>query len=358
MNNRIPAVTGAMFVVLAAGATSASADTVPCGQSEQSAVYETTVTPGTEPTYTQVKVIDVEGVPAVPAVPAVEEVSHIEHRLVTPATDGTPAVFEWVKVIDRAYVPAVPAVPAVYEDVKVIDVEAVPAVDGQHYSLKGNSGLDKDEVPPTPEEAPDLWQANTHDEPNGHYNSATDDDGTDYEPGESGLHFTSHGQYGEGKRDWFYFKAGTPAVEEVSHTEQRLVTPEVPGTPEVTELSHLEWQEVTPEVPGTDAVYEDVKVIDVAYVPEVPGTPAVEEVSHYEDVLVKEGTPATKSTVLVSEATPAGDPCAVPTSARFGGPSSLAQTGTDTVLLFGVGGALALAGAVLAGAAYRKNESA
>jgi hypothetical protein len=97
---------------------------------------------------------------------------------------------------------------AITHEVVVIDQEAIPS---QHYSLKGNSGIDTDETPVFPA---DYWQANTTQEPAGHYNSADQPDGSSYDEGESGLHYTSAGS--SGKRDWFYFQA---AVAEVSHTE-------------------------------------------------------------------------------------------------------------------------------------------
>lgn len=92
-------------------------------------------------------------------------------------------------------------------DVTVVDSEAVPA---QHYSLKGNSGIEKDEVPVFPA---DYWQANTSQEPHLNNPNVTWVD----EVG-SGLHYTSHDNngYGEGKRDWFYYQL---AVEEVTHVE-------------------------------------------------------------------------------------------------------------------------------------------
>ena len=356
MNKRIPALaTGAMFVAFGFGAAPASADSVPCGTPATDAVYKTEVTPGTEPVYDQIKVIDVAYVPAVPGVPAVEEVSHMETRIVTPAVPGTDAVYDWVKVIDVEAEPEVPGTPEVPEQSHFETKVITPAVEGQHYSLKGSSKLGKDEVPETPEVNPEIWQANTHDEPNGHYVSA-DDDGTEYVDGESGLHFTSHGPDGEGNRDWFYFKAGTPAVTEQVKVIDVAYQPAVPGTPAVEEVSHLEWQIVKEATDGTPAVTEEVKVIDVAYVPAVPEVPAVEEVSHMETILVKPGTGPTSSTVLVSEATPAGDPCAIPTSARSGGPTSLAQTGSDAWIPVSLGGALLLAGAVMVGAA-RKRET-
>ena len=103
----------------------------------------------------------------------------------------------------------------------VIDEEAVEGVEAQHYSLKGNSGIDKDEVPPTPSENPDIWQANTHLEP--HYQGnglpASNVDGSDYVEGDSGLHYTSNES--SGKRDWFYFQPEVPGKDAVTHQEYR-----------------------------------------------------------------------------------------------------------------------------------------
>ena len=66
----------------------------------------------------------------------------------------------------------------------------------QHYSLKGNSGLGKDDVPVFPA---DYWQANTTQEP--HKNNPNI---TWVSTVGSGLHYASNGS--SGKRDWFYFK--------------------------------------------------------------------------------------------------------------------------------------------------------
>jgi hypothetical protein len=90
-----------------------------------------------------------------------------------------------------------------------------PAVAGQHYSLKGNSGIGADEVPPTPADNPDIWQANTAEEPAGHYNSTQQADGSSYVAGESGLHYASHGS--DGLRDWFFYQAPQDEVTHVVH---------------------------------------------------------------------------------------------------------------------------------------------
>lgn len=114
-----------------------------------------------------------------------------------------------------------PGVDGYWDEVLVSEAydETVVVTEAQHYSLKGNSGIEKDQTPVFPA---DYWQANAHQEPHlaGGGEPATFLEGT------SGLHYTSHGS--EGLRDWFYFQA------------------------EVTDIVHH------------DAVYEDV------WVPEVP----------------------------------------------------------------------------------------
>ena len=89
------------------------------------------------------------------------------------------------------------------------------AIEAQHYSLKGNSGNGQAETPADPTVNPDIWQANTHQEPHyaGGATPADDGDGA-YIDGESGLHFTSHGPVGEGLRDWFYFQPAVDAWDE------------------------------------------------------------------------------------------------------------------------------------------------
>ena len=278
------AISAGLAFGLAAPATAAS---VQCGTPAVEAVYTTVVTPGKPATYSYRKVIDVAYQPAVP---------------------GSPAI------------PAVPPIPAWTEVV-------TPAVPAQHYSLKGSSKLEKDEVPPTPAAAPDLWQANTEHEPNGHYNATTDDDGTSYVAGESGLHYASHGS--KGKRDWFYFQ---PAVEAVV-------------------INH-------PAVPGKPAV------------PEVPAKPAVEEVSHVVKELESRAVPPRTKQVLVKEAVPAGPPCTEKpvspetpetVSKRTAQKSSVPQEQPELAMTGSENGILAAIGASLVGlglAAYRLRRRA
>jgi hypothetical protein len=127
-----------------------------------------------------------------------------------------------------------------------------PAVEGQHYSLKGNSGIGKDEIPPTPDVNPDIWQANTSQEPNGHYGHHTQPDGSPYVEGEEGLHFASHGPQGEGLRDWFYFRAPKPAVTDVDYLWQKQTRTLIPAVPPVTcpdPETPTETPTTTPPVP-------------------------------------------------------------------------------------------------------------
>lgn len=107
----------------------------------------------------------------------------------------------------------------------VVDEEAweeeVVVTKAQHYSLKGNSGIGKDEVPVFPA---DYWQANTKKEPHyqGNATPAQNPDGTPYVDGESGLHYTSNES--SGKRDWFYFQPEVTEIVEhpaVTHQEYK-----------------------------------------------------------------------------------------------------------------------------------------
>jgi hypothetical protein len=119
-----------------------------------------------------------------------------------PAGDGWQVIDQRTVVDQAAY------------DETVIDAPAVP---GQHYSLKGNSGIGQADVPPTPADDPDIWQANTAQEPHyaGGATPAQNVDGSDYVEGDSGLHYTSHGS--SGLRDWFYFQAPVPEQSHVVH---------------------------------------------------------------------------------------------------------------------------------------------
>jgi pyruvate/2-oxoglutarate dehydrogenase complex dihydrolipoamide acyltransferase (E2) component len=91
----------------------------------------------------------------------------------------------------------------------------------QHYSLKGNSGIGKDETPVWPA---DYWQANTKQEPhlagNGQPATWVGVEGV-------GLHYTSNES--SGKRDWFYYAC---VVSEPSPTpSQSTTTPAAPTPP-------------------------------------------------------------------------------------------------------------------------------
>ena len=76
--------------------------------------------------------------------------------------------------------------------------ECVP-VAAQHYSYTGGP-IEGVPAPPPAE----GWQANTTQEPPGHYQTAYKPDGSAYVEGDSGLHYTSHGS--SGLADWFYFQ--------------------------------------------------------------------------------------------------------------------------------------------------------
>ncbi len=186
--------------------------------------------------------------------------------------------------------PAVPAVPG------------TPAVAGQHYSLKGNSGLDKDEVPVFPA---DYWQANTTQEP---HDNGAGQPVTWYpvDPATSGLHFASHGPSGEGKRDWFYYTApipevpGTPEIPAVTKTivTPAVVCPETPPTtpPGVTETPATETPVPTEVV--TPVVEEEDPVVSIEHSSEPGKTVTIKthesgevtrEVKHYPKNTKEEG---------------------------------------------------------------------
>lgn len=102
----------------------------------------------------------------------------------------------------------------------VVDEEGyvIPGTPSQHYSYKGGP-IEGTPLPPS--EDPDAWQANTEQEPHyaGNATPAQKPDGSPYVDGDSGLHYTSHGN--AGLADWFYFDPGTPdeVVDAVTHTE-------------------------------------------------------------------------------------------------------------------------------------------
>lgn len=325
-----------------------------CGAPAKEAVYQTVTTPAVPPVVIEVEIVDSEAVPAVPAVYEDVKVVDVEAK---PGVPGSPAVYEDRRVIDVEAQPATPGTPAV-EEVShtevVIDKPAwtevvTEAVPGQHYSLKGNSGIGKDEVPAFPA---DYWQANTEQEPhdNGAGNPVTWV-GTEG----SGLHYASHGS--EGLRDWFYYRA---PVDEVviehpaeTHTVKVIdveAKPAVPGTPAVEEVSHIEHVLVTPEVPAIPAV-EEVSHIEHRLV--TPAVPAKEEVSHIETFELVPGVPASSKKVLVSAAVPAGEAC--PPASPV--PAQLAFTGSNAAVGGTVGaGILALGVLALAGAARLRKQ--
>jgi len=114
-----------------------------------------------------------------------------------PSADG------WVLVDERTVTDQ-----EAYDEIIVVS-EAVP---GQHYSYTGGP---IEGTPADPTVDPDSWQANTEQEPPGHYQTANNPDGTPYVEGNSGLHYTSH--QSEGLADWFYFQAPVDEVTEVVH---------------------------------------------------------------------------------------------------------------------------------------------
>jgi LPXTG-motif cell wall-anchored protein len=99
----------------------------------------------------------------------------------------------------------------------------------RHYSLKGNSGIGKNDVPVFPA---DYWQANAKKEPHyqGKATPAQKPDGTPYVDGEAGLHYVSHGS--AGKRDWFYLEI--VEVPNVDYLWQKQVRDIIPGSDAVT----------------------------------------------------------------------------------------------------------------------------
>lgn len=119
--------------------------------------------------------------------------------LLTPTKDG------WVKVDERT----------------VTDADTTEVVtEAQHYSLKGSSGIGKDDTPLPPSQA-DYWQANTHQEPHG------SDNITWLGSVGSGLHYASNGS--SGNRDWFFFAPEVTEVVHHSHQEYKFSLTETTG---------------------------------------------------------------------------------------------------------------------------------
>jgi hypothetical protein len=152
------------------------------------------------------------------------------------------------------------------EPTRHVTVEAtedeVVIVGMQHYSLKGNSGIDGEDVPVFPA---DYWTPNTEKEP---HLQGKGDPATWYpvDPATEGLHYTSSDEpdpkdgdgNGAGNRDWFYFE---------------VVRQTIPGTAEVSHLDHL-WQKqvrtvVTPPV-VTPPVVEPPEVAPAEVPPRCP----------------------------------------------------------------------------------------
>lgn len=140
------------------------------------------------------------------------------------------------------------------------------ATEAQHYSLKGNSGIGKDEVPVFPA---DYWQANTTQEPHyaGNGLPASNVNGSDYVEGDEGLHYASAGT--SGLRDWFYFQAAHDAVivhhDAVTHEEYvfQLTTCDAnpPGDTEVTAAVRF----VDPTCASAEAVVQTLDGDGVRY---------------------------------------------------------------------------------------------
>ena len=188
-----------------------------------------------------------------------------------PSVDYT----EWVNrgdpVLTHDNVPPAPSTDTerwipVGEPTKHVTVEAtedqVVIVGTQHYSLKGSSGIDGDDVPVFPA---DYWTPNTEKEP---HLQGTAEPATWYpvDPATEGLHYTSTDRQdpkdgddkGAGKRDWFYFEVvrrTVPGAAEVSHLDQlwqqqvrTVVTPPV-VTPPAVEPPEVSPAEVPPRCP-------------------------------------------------------------------------------------------------------------
>lgn len=130
-------------------------------------------------------------------------------------------------------------------DETVVDQEA------QHYSLKGNSGIGKDETPVFPA---DYWQPNTHKEPHG------SDNVTWVSKVGVGLHYTSHNS--EGKRDWFYF---SPEVTHVVHHPAKTKVIHHPAETHVVHhdaVTHVVHHDAVTHIIHHDAVTHEETVTD------------------------------------------------------------------------------------------------
>jgi hypothetical protein len=190
--------------------------------------------------------------------------------------------------------------PAVTHEETVV---VTPAVPGQHYSLKGNSGIGKDEVPPTPAVNPSIWQANTSQEPHDNNPNITWLDG--------GLHYASHGS--KGKRDWFFYRAPVAEVtdtvtivdeeawtEYIEHPAVVCETPtETPtDTPTDTPTTPTDTPTDTPTVPTEVPVTPEQPTSPVT-TPEVPtdtSTPTTPTETPDEDVSEPEDDPVVQTT--------------------------------------------------------------
>lgn len=165
-------------------------------------------------------------------------------RLLTPGTEG---VFgDWTEwQVTQSHLLSEPTVPANTNthEWQVLGPESVgndDAVEAQHYSLKGKAKTEKDGIPPTPAENPDIWQANTHKEPKGHYGHMYKPDGSLYVEGDSGLHYASHES--NGKRDWFYFEPGHAETFHDEWSVQERTRTFTPGADSVSEYVYTVTQ--------------------------------------------------------------------------------------------------------------------
>ena len=303
---------GLLFAFALLAPSVAAAD---CGQPARDAVYKTVVTPGTDAVTEEVVVV------------------------VTPGTPGTPAVYEDVKVIDQEYVPGTPPTPPIEEISHMETVLVTPGTpevqevshqecDTQYHFRKFTRTREGTKV-----KGEIVW---------GNYGPWTawsPEQHTSWENSDAPL--GSPAFHGEGKngnvyweRQWQarfdgqtrevdcrkvidveYKPAVPPVYEEVKVIDQEYV-PGTPGTPAIEEISHMEKALVTPEIPGTPAIEEVSHIEKRLVTPEVPPTP---EVTRTDTVVVKEEVEGSSKQVLVSKATDGTEPCA----------PQLAQTGSD-----------------------------
>jgi hypothetical protein len=127
--------------------------------------------------------------------------------------------------------------------------DCTPAIAAQHYSLKGNSGIGKNDVPLPPSLA-DYWQANTTHEPHLNNPNVTWYYGTVG----VGLHYTSHGS--KGLRDWFFFQPEVPGDCPTDTPPPTTEPTTAPPPPPTTEPTTPPTTEPTSEPPTTEPTSE------------------------------------------------------------------------------------------------------